>query len=554
MSADELLRVPPRTTWWRDAVIYQVYIRSFADANGDGIGDIAGLRSRLPYLRSLGVDALWLNPWYPSPMADGGYDIADYRRIDPAFGTLDEAIAFIEAAHEQNLRIITDLVPNHCSSKHPWFEAALAAHPSSPQRARFWFRPGRGPRGAQPPNDWPSYFGGSAWTQVQERDGSPGEWYLHLFAPEQPDFNWSHAEVREEFADIFRFWMALGVDGFRIDVAHAMVKDPALPDVGPDPVAGRLPYQDQPGVHDVLRQWRALVDAAPGEHALVGEVWLPAPQQPIDYVRPDELHSVFNFDYLCCPWDAARLRAVVDDTIAAHATTGAPPTWVLSNHDVTRHVTRYGRAETSHDPADRRHGWPFDLELGLRRARAAALLTLALPGAAYVYQGEELGLAEHEDIPDALRQDPVLRRSGGTDRGRDGCRVPLPWSGQKPPFGFSPAAAYADPWLPQPTEWRDQSVQAQDVDAQSMLALYRAALRLRKSVVKGAGDLQWLELAAGMLGFQRGRSFACVVNISGGPEPLPAHADILLASEPIMQAVLPRDCAAWLLVGDPEAG
>ena len=526
--------------WWRDAVIYQVYLRSFADGDGDGVGDIAGLRSRLLYLSGLGVDALWINPWYPSPMADGGYDIADYRDIDPVFGTLDDAVALIEQAHRLGLRIIVDLVPNHCSSAHSWFIQALAAQPGSPERARFWFRRGTGPDGSQPPNDWQSYFGGSAWTRLAD-----GDWYLHLFAPEQPDFNWSHPEVAEEFAEILRFWFARGVDGFRIDVAHALVKDPELPDVGADPDPRALPYQNQQGVHEIYRGWRRLVDAQPGARVLVGEIWLPSPQQPVDYLRPDELHSAFNFDYLSCAWDARQLRTVIDDTIAAHATVGAPPTWVLSNHDVTRHVTRYGRSETSHDPGDRRHGWPSDTELGLRRARAAALLTFALPGAVYVYQGEELGLAEHEAIPLADRQDPVVRRSGGTDLGRDGCRVPLPWSGDEAPFGFSPPEATGTPWLPQPAQWRDRTVAVQHGDPRSMLALYRAALSLRR-VLPPATALHWLDLGPGVLAFRRG-SVLVVVNTSDGPVAVPAHYGVLIASGPILpRGFLPADTAVWL--------
>ena len=539
--AFDVTRSPGKSVqWWRDAVIYQVYLRSFADGDGDGIGDIAGLRSRLLYLAGLGVDALWINPWYPSPMADGGYDITDYRDIDPVFGTLDDATALIEQAHRLDLRIIIDLVPNHCSANHRWFLAALAAKPGSPERARFWFRPGAGVDGREPPNDWPSYFGGSAWTRLPD-----GDWYLHLFAPEQPDFNWTHPDVAAEFAEIMRFWFARGVDGFRIDVAHALVKDPALPNVGPEPDPRALPYQNQDGVHEVYRAWRRLVDAIPGERVLVGEIWLPAPQQPVDYLRPDELHSAFNFDYLSSAWDARQLRTVIDDTIAAHDTVGAPPTWVLSNHDVTRHVTRYGRSETSHDPGDRRHGWPSDATTGVRRARAAALLTFALPGSVYVYQGDELGLPEHEAIPLQDRQDPVVRRSGGTDLGRDGCRVPLPWSGDESPFGFCPPGGTVLPWLPQPAEWKTRTVAAQHGDPDSMLELYRAALALRP-VLRGATDLYWLDLGDQVLAFRRG-SVLCVVNISGAPVAVPAHYGVLLASARLLpRGLLPPDTSVWL--------
>ncbi|MDG4859584.1 glycoside hydrolase family 13 protein, partial [Streptomyces sp. T-3] len=432
--------------WWRSAAIYQIYPRSFADGNGDGIGDIAGIRARLPHVRDLGADAVWISPWYPSPMADGGYDVSDYRDIDPLFGTLPEAEALIGEAHDLGIRVIVDIVPNHCSDRHPWFQDALAAAPGSPERDRFWFRPGRGEGGELPPNDWQSNFGGPAWRRVIEAGGhprtesgggTPGEWYLHLFAPEQPDFNWANAEVRAEFESILRFWLDRGVDGFRIDVADALVKHPDLP-----PEGGR---GDQDGVHAVYRAWRKVLDTYDHEPIFVGEVWTPDPVRFARYLRPDELHTAFNFPFLQSPWDAPALRKVIDSTLAEHAPVDATATWVLSNHDTTRHITRYGRTDTSYALDGRRvHGAPVDLELGTRRARAAALLTMALPGCVYVYQGDELGLWEVEDIPDALRQDPAFVQSGGTDIGRDGCRVPLPWGDEAPD---------APAWLPRPAEW-----------------------------------------------------------------------------------------------------
>src|SRR4051794_35616781 len=329
----------PDLPWWRSAAIYQVYIRSFADGSGDGVGDIAGLRARLAHLRDLGIDALWINPWYVSPMADAGYDVADYCAIDPLFGTLAEAEALIGEAHALGLRVIVDIVPNHCSDRHPWFQAALAAGPGSPERARFWFRPGRGPDGAEPPNDWPSHFGGPAWQRVAD-----GEWYLHLFAPEQPDFNWTHPAVHAEFERVPRFWLDRGVDGFRIDVANALAKQEGLPDEGPQPDRASRPFEDQPEVHAIWREWRRIVEEYAGERMLVGEVWSPSAERLAQYLRPDELHTAFNFDCVRAAWAADELRAMIDGTLAAHALVGAPPTWVLSNHDVTRHVTRYGRA------------------------------------------------------------------------------------------------------------------------------------------------------------------------------------------------------------------
>ena len=527
--------------WWRSAVIYQVYPRSFADTNGDGVGDLAGIAERLPYLRELGVNALWFSPWYPSPMADAGYDVADYRDIDPMFGTIAEAERLIADAHAAGLRVVIDIVPNHCSDTHPWFSEALAAGPGSPQRQRFWFRPGRGPRGELPPTELKSIFGGPAWTRVTEPDGTPGEWYLHLFAAQQPDFNWDNLEVRAEFLDVLRFWLDRGVDGIRIDSAAVLIKDP-------EP-SGDASYTDLDGVHEIYREWRALTDAYPGDRVLIGEVWLPDHERFAAYLRPDELHAAFNFEFLCCPWDAGLLRAAIDESRLAHEPVGAPASWVLSNHDVTRPVSRYGRTDTGFSFADRRRRreLALDLELGARRARAAALLCLALPGAAYLYQGEELGLWEVEDIPEALLQDPMYHRSGGADPGRDGCRVPMPWSGGEPPFGFSPRDAASPPWLPQPLAWKDLTVEAQTGDQHSMLELYRVALRIRRTEpALGDGDLRWLDAPDGVLAFARDPGFACVVNLSGAPVELPSPGSVLLTSAPLDGTALACDTAAWL--------
>ncbi|MGI5212355.1 glycoside hydrolase family 13 protein [Plantactinospora sp. CA-290183] len=530
--------------WWRDAVIYQIYPRSFADANGDGIGDLAGIRRRLGHLSSLGVDAVWFGPWYPSPMADAGYDVSDYRAIDPVFGSLAEAEALIAEAHALGIRIIIDVVPNHCSDAHPWFQAALAGGPDAPERELFWFRPGRGPGGDQRPTDWVGEFGGETWTRTTNPDGTPGDWYLHLFTPEQPDLNWDHPRVRAEFESILRFWLDRGVDGIRIDSAALLMKDPALPEVDPE---RPHPFHDLDGVHEIYRSWRLIADGYPGGRALIGEVWLPDHQRFANYLRPDELHTAFNFSFLGCAWDAAALRECVDMTLSAHAPVGAPATWVLSNHDVTRVVTRYGREDTTFSFASKREGTYTDLELGTVRARAGALLSLSLPGAAYVYQGEELGLWEVEDIPYELRQDPMFPRSGYVDPGRDGCRVPMPWSGDAAPFGFSPAGAPAAPWLPQPAAWKDQTVQAQTDDPHSMLELYREAIRIRRELpALGDGPMRWLPAPDGVLAFARGPGFACVVNLSGASVPIPPHRERLLASRPVDGDLLPPDTAVWL--------
>ncbi|PWU52317.1 alpha-amylase [Micromonospora globispora] len=526
--------------WWRSAVVYQVYVRSFADANSDGVGDLQGIRERLPYLRDLGVDALWLTPFYTSPQIDGGYDVADYRDVDPMFGTLTDFDAMITDAHALGLRIIVDLVPNHTSSAHPWFQAALAAAPGSAERERYLFADGKGEQGELPPNDWESIFGGPAWTRVAD-----GQWYLHLFDPAQPDLNWRHPEVRAEFEDVLRFWLDRGVDGFRIDVAHGMIKAEGLPDVGFNSMTtgqrqsellgkGRLPYFDQDEVHDIYRAWRPILDSYPGGRMAVAEAWAETPQRLARYIGPDELHQAFSFDFLDATWSADSFRKVIDTALAESTIVGASTTWVLSNHDRQRHVTRYG-----------------DGEVGLRRARAAALLMLALPGCAYVYQGEELGLPEVLDLPDELRQDPAFLRTGES---RDGCRVPIPWSGELAPYGFSPEGSELS-WLPAPATWQALSVAAQTDVADSTLELYRAALRIRHEhpALAGTTDgITWLETEPGVLAFRRcagDTELTCVVNISGAEVTIDGYGRPVVASATLTEQddghVLPVDAAAW---------
>lgn len=544
-----------RSDWWRSAVIYQVYIRSFADGTGDGEGDITGLRARLPYLRELGVDALWINPWYPSPLLDGGYDVADYRDIDPRFGDLGQAKELIAEAHALGLRI----VPNHSSWEHAWFKAALAAPPGSPERARYVFRDGRGAGGELPPNNWLSVFGGSAWERVPGPatgpDGTPGQWYFHIFDVSQPDLDWSNPEVRAEFVDVLRHWFDLGVDGFRIDVAHAMVKDMDGPDLPYDeagllepPTIADHPFFDREGVHEIYRGWRELADSYDPPKLFVAEAWVEPPARLARYLRDGELHSAFNFDYLMAAWEAPALRATIEQSIEVLGSVGAPATWVLENHDVERVVTRYGREHTAAAVGHARveHG-PVDLDLGGRRARAAALLMLALPGGAYVYQGQELGLYEVLDLPDEALQDPVWERSGHTSRGRDGCRVPLPWSAEGSSFGFGTDGA----WLPQPAGWDHYAAAGQDGAADSSLTLFRAALRLRREhPALGSGSLTWVESGDHVLTFTRDPGFACVVNFGPAPASLPTHREILLTSGPLTDdGLLPADVAVWLATG-----
>ena len=418
-------RRPPRSEWWRSAVVYQIYPRSFADADGDGIGDINGIRSKLSYLAELGVDAIWISPWYPSPLLDGGYDVADYRDINPDFGTIDDADAMIAEAHRLGIRVLIDLVPNHCSWEHPWFRAALAAGRGAAERDLFWFREGvDGPTGSKPPNGWAASFGGSAWERVDD-----GQWYLHLFDVSQPDWNWDHAQVVEEFDSILRFWFDRGIDGFRIDVADSMSKDDTLPDVHDPRVPGQPankypghPHWDRDEVHDIHRRWRQIADEYAdrpgGARTFVAEAWVTPPARLARYVRPDELHCAFNFDALKAPWDAKSIHRVIDDSTEAIWDVGASATWVLSNHDTIRHRTRYGRdLGEATAPAG---AVDSDLALGLRRARAAALLELALPGGAYIYQGDELGLPEVEDLPDDVLDDAtgVASRCRGQEPSR----------------------------------------------------------------------------------------------------------------------------------------
>ncbi|MFJ4415025.1 glycoside hydrolase family 13 protein [Streptomyces sp. NPDC088925] len=542
----------PGADWWREAVIYQVYPRSFADANGDGMGDLAGVRAHLPHLRDLGVDAVWLSPFYASPQADAGYDVADYRAVDPMFGDLHDADGLLREAHALGLRVIVDLVPNHSSDQHEWFKRALAEGPGSPLRERYHFRAGRGENGELPPNDWESVFGGPAWTRTAD-----GAWYLHLFAPEQPDFNWEHPAVHDEFRSVLRFWLDMGVDGFRIDVAHGLVKAPGLPDVGGAEQVkllgnGATPYFDQDGVHEIYRSWRRVLDEYDGARVFVAEAWTPTVERTAQYVRPDELHQAFNFQYLSTDWSAPALREVIDRTLAAMRPVGAPATWVLSNHDVTRHTTRFGNPPG----LGTQLRTPGDRALGLRRARAATLLMLGLPGSAYLYQGEELGLPDVVDLPDEVRQDPSYFRAAGQDGFRDGCRVPLPWTREGSSYGFGSGGS----WLPQPAEWGGLSVEAQTGAAGSTLEFYRAALALRRAQpALGAGtEVTWLDAPEGVLALRReaadGRPVVVTAHTGSAPVTVPSPGEALLSSGDTLpvadeagNVVLAPDTTVWWL-------
>ena len=523
--------------WWRTGAIYQVYIRSFADANGDGTGDVDGLRSRLPYLADLGIDAVWVNPWFPSPLLDGGYDVADYRDIHPDFGTLADAEVLIDEAHAHGIKILVDLVPNHCSWDHRWFKAALDATPGSPERARFHFVDSD-----DVPNNWKSVFGGSAWTQIDD-----GQWYLHLFDPSQPDLNWTNPEVREEFVSILRFWLDRGADGFRVDVAHGLAKDMSYPQLE-DHVqilsSAKQPnhaHWDRDEVHEIIREWRAVLDEY-DDRMMVAEAWVAAESLP-KYLRPDEYHQSFSFGLLMTPWDAAAYQASIAEVYDEAAELGAASTWVLSNHDVMRHATRFGLpAEASW------RTWPvtgpaaaLDVDLGQRRARAAALITLGLPGSSYVYQGEELGLPEVWDLPWEVLDDPVARRSEGTQKGRDGCRVPLPWTTEGSSYGFGSNGA----WMPQPDHWADYAADRQIGVDGSFHSLYRDALRIRREHFIDDAEMSWIDMGEGVLAYERASGVRCVANMGADPVPMPA-GEILLASQTDLTDELPSDTAVWL--------
>lgn len=559
MTAQLPLVPRDKRLWWRDAVTYQIYIRSYADSNGDGKGDVEGIRTRLPYLKELGVDAIWITPWYPSPQVDHGYDVADYMDIEPDYGTLADAERLITEAHEHGIRLIVDLVPNHSSDKHEWFQAALKAAPGSPERARYHFLDGKGPNGDLPPNNWTAVFGGPAWQRITETDGTLGQWYLHLFAVEQPDFNWDSQDVRDYFIDVLKFWLDRGVDGFRIDVAHGMVKAAGLPDIVEEDTDSEMlsadtrPFWDQDGVHEIYREWRKVLDSYPGDRMAVAEAWVSPASRIARYLRPDELANSFNFDFLTSPWEPHSLRKMIDRSMQALEEVGAPSSWVFNNHDVVRSVDRFdlGLIAGSANTTLERQGDPTRLNLkrGTLRARSGALLMLSLPGGAYIYQGEELALPEVRDIPEDRLTDPRWAMSEHIDRGRDGCRVPIPWTHDSTgAFGFSsnPALKPEQAWLPQSHNWGAYAVDTQDEDPSSTLTMYRRALAIRHAESGlGDGPMTWLEAGKHVLAFTRPGNFACFVNF-GDPIELPSHSKILLSSGPIHGTQLPTDTAVWL--------
>lgn len=540
--------------WWRTAVIYQAYPRSFSDSNNDGKGDIRGIIRRLDYLNDLGVDAIWLSPHYPSPQADTGYDVADYFDVNPEYGTLDDFDQLVAEAHARGIKIIIDVVPNHSSDQMELFKQALAAEPNSPERDLYMFRYSED--GA--PNNWGSMFGGPAWTKVQPitgKEADRGWWYLHLFAPEQPDFNWEDPAVHEFFKRYFRFWLDRGIDGFRVDVAHGLVKAEGLPDddIGPDrfdpsvdvdQVGG--PFWDQPGVHDIYREWRSVLDEYGRDRMLVAEAWL-TPEREAKYIRADEMSQSFNFNYLKANWDVDKVRAAIVDPIAANSVVGAPVTWVMSNHDVVRATTRYG-----YEPAvDVENGIGFDdpqpdRALGLERAQGMAVFTLGLPGSMYIYEGEELGLPEVTDLPDDAREDPTWFRSGKKVRGRDGCRVPLPWEAEAPNFGFGTEPT----WLPQPDYWGEYAADVEADDPQSTLNLYRKTIALRRELGLAHGSVEWGEAPNDSTLVVKNGDVRLVLNMGAEPVRIAEVESVLVSSSPVDvesgTATFPPNTGAWV--------
>jgi alpha-glucosidase len=554
--------------WWRSAVIYQIYPRSFADGRGDdGLGDLIGITERLPALVELGVDAVWLSPFFTSPQKDAGYDVADYCDVDPIFGTLADFDALEKSVHELGLKLIVDLVPNHTSDQHLWFREALAAPAGSPERDRYMFREGRGVDGELPPNNWDSVFGGSAWSRLTNADGTAGQWYLHLFDTSQPDLNWQNPWVREQFRDILRFWLDRGVDGFRVDVAHGLIKAQGLPDYTPPADGGSMggsgtfglepqidahlgdndvtpPYWAQEGVHAIYREWHAVLEEYEGDRVLCAEAWVEPLTKLARWVRPDEMQQAFNFSYLETPWSGPTMRAIINASLAAFTAVGAPSTWVLSNHDVVRHASRL--AVTAENPqghgiGPRSAGQPVR-SLGLRRARAATTLMLALPGSSYLYQGEELGLPEVIDLPDDARQDPTWFRTNGARYGRDGCRVPIPWEADAPSYGFGTSGKS---WLPQPNDWAPYARDSQRGVPGSTLELYRSLLAKRSSADLGLGDVEWLTgYPDSVVAFRNG-TVTVIANTGPDPVELP-EGEIIVASEEFDARSLPGDTAVWI--------
>lgn len=523
--------------WWRSSVIYQIYPKSFRDSNGDGIGDLKGIILGLPALKKLGVDAIWISPFYLSPQKDGGYDVADYCAIEPMFGTMQDFDDMVKETKKLGIKVIVDIVPNHCSSEHRLFREAILAGPGSPERDMFIFADGKGPGGRIPPNNWRSHFGGPAWTRITDHEGQPEQWYLHLFDASQPDFNWRNPAVHEEFLRILRFWLDRGVSGFRVDVAHALVKEESMRNWdgrsngrSSEGYPGHeAPMFGQPEVHEIFKEWRKVINEYGDDKILCAEANVDPVERITDWVRPGEMHQAFNFGYLYTPWDPKQLKEVITESFEAFDKVGAPTTWVLSNHDKMRHATRFGM---EHDHGRGSDGvGPDDIQpnakLGLARAQASTLFMLGLPGGVYLYQGEELGLPDNTMIPPHARQDPTFKRTNGERMGRDGSRVPLPWDKSSTSCGFSNTDAS---WLPQPEEWPELSRASQELDDQSTLAMYQQALALRKDLCLGSGSFAWIDTKQDEVLAYKNGDLLVVMNMGDKPVNYPAFWPTVMES------------------------
>jgi alpha-glucosidase len=444
--------------WWQHGIIYQIYPRSFKDSNGDGIGDLPGITSKLDYLRWLGVDAIWLSPIYPSPMADFGYDITNYTDVHPLFGTLEDLDTLLHQAHQRDLKLILDFVPNHTSDEHPWFQQARESRTNEKRDWYIWRDPAPG---GGPPNNWMSRFGGPAW----QFDEPTGQYYLHMYDVKQPDLNWHNPQVRKTMFDVMRFWLDRGVDGFRVDALEVLLKDEQFRDnpVNPlwkpgDPPNTRLLEHyvvDQPGMHDIMREMRALTESY-SQRVLIGELYLPLERlMPYYGEQLDEIHLPFNFQFVTMPtWEASTIRQAVEDYEAA-LPQGSWPNWVLGNHDRTRIATR----------------------VGPEQARLAQMLLLTLRGTPTLYYGDEIGMHDG-DIPPERISDPMAKNMPESGLGRDPVRTPMQWD-RSPNAGFCPPAT--EPWLPLPTDYPQINVEIEREDPHSMLTLTRRLIKLRRS-------------------------------------------------------------------------
>ena len=536
--------------WWRQAAIYQIYPRSFADNDGNGIGDLKGVTAKVDYLASLSLDAVWLSPFYPSALADGGYDVDDYRNVDPKLGTLADFDEMLAALHGAGIRVFVDIVPNHSSNLHQWFKDAIAAEPGSGERARYIFRDGRGASGEIPPTDWPSHFAPSAWTHESTWGGKHNEWYMHWFAPEQPDWNWDNPEIEADFLTTLKFWADRGVDGFRVDVAHALKKDLSEPlrmratmeYEAPQTLDGTGILMDRNEVFEVYRSWRKLFNTYDPPRVAVAEANVHPSRMPL-YASEETLGQSFDFRFIDAAFSARTYKDCVSQSLELAKKNNSSTTWTLGNHDQMRYATKLGL-----HPIVDRNEWllsngqshPVDFEIGTRCSVAGNLFILALPGCTYIYQGDELGIHEVADIPVDQIQDPVYLRNHKQAKGRDGARVPLPWTQGGTNFGFGAGT----PHLPQPQWFGDFSVEAESGVAGSPLEIFRKALKLRREL-QCAEEITWHQTSSeDVLHFSRPNGWNCITNFKAHKYSIPA-GEVILASTPIVDGKISAGTTVW---------